>query len=228
MACEESIVQLMHKVLDEEASEEEEDELTEHLGSCKECSNLFHELQDADYYFENLTEEQPSAGFTDRVMNRLPSPKGSPALNTLQRHPLMTAVAVFVIMMSGYVYSLWQGTPFEAHVNGMGKLAYAGQNTVIVPKGETVKGDVIVKNGKVKIEGSVQGNVILINSQTMAASAGHVTGHIEEVNQIMSWIWYHIKSFVRHIFFIQITIHGDGYFYCHIQGIDDMVNLIYK
>jgi anti-sigma factor RsiW len=67
-------------------------------------------------------------------------------------------------------------------------------DTVIVPEGEVVKGDIVVRNGKLKIEGEVQGDVTVINGEQYLASAGKVTGEISEVNEVFEWIWYHIKE----------------------------------
>ena len=41
--------------------------------------------------------------------------------------------------------------------------------TVIVPNGEVVKGDIVVKNGDIVVEGEVDGNVTVINGQYMAS-----------------------------------------------------------
>ena len=51
---------------------------------------------------------------------------------------------------------------------------------MIIPEGEVVKGDVTVRNGKLIIEGEVDGNVTVINGEKYMASAGKVTGDIEE------------------------------------------------
>ena len=52
----------------------------------------------------------------------------------------------------------------------------------------------MVRNGKLKIEGEVDGNVTVINGEQYMASAGKVTGDIEEINEVFEWIWYHIKE----------------------------------
>ena len=63
----------------------------------------------------------------------------------------------------------------------------------------SVKGDVIVRNGKLEIEGEVQGDVTVINGEKYLASAGHVTGQIEEVNEVFDWIWYHMKKTAKDV-----------------------------
>jgi anti-sigma factor RsiW len=95
-------------------------------------------------------------------------------------------------LMMGSLLSTWN-LDQEFSVSKQKNLI-VNNNTVIVPKGETVKGDVVVRNGKLKIEGEIQGNVTVINGEKYMASAGHVTGQIEEVNQAFDWIWYQIKK----------------------------------
>lgn len=73
-------------------------------------------------------------------------------------------------------------------------------NTVIVPEGEVVKGDVTVKNGKLIIEGKVDGDVTIVNGEKYTASAGQVTGQIHEINEVFDWIWYKIKSTGKSVF----------------------------
>jgi cytoskeletal protein CcmA (bactofilin family) len=71
-------------------------------------------------------------------------------------------------------------------------------NTVTVPEGETVEGDVTVKGGTINIEGKVEGNVTVINGEYMA-SAGQVTGEVEEINEAFEWIWYQMKSLSKEV-----------------------------
>ena len=68
--------------------------------------------------------------------------------------------------------------------------------TVIVPAGEVVKGDIVVKNGDLVVEGEVDGNVTVINGQYMASSAV-VSGRIEEIDEVFEWLWYTIKNSVK-------------------------------
>src|SRR5690606_2056416 len=67
-------------------------------------------------------------------------------------------------------------------------------NTVTVPEGEVVKGDVLVRNGTLRIEGKVDGDVTVINGERYLASAGEVSGDIKVVDEMFEWLWFHIKS----------------------------------
>ena len=69
--------------------------------------------------------------------------------------------------------------------------------TVLVPAGETVKGDIVVKNGKLRIEGEVDGNVTVINGSKYMASTAVVTGNSEEIDKAFDWLWYKIKKTLK-------------------------------
>ena len=202
MACSIQMRELLNRVIDKEASEKERHELEEHIKICSNCREHYNELVTTIRMIQSIGEEPVPDYFTQKVMAKLPRERsGTPFASWFKRHPLVVAAACFILLMTGYVMSLWNQNSFEAQVQGKGHLVYSDNNTVIVPKGETIKGDLIVKDGKVKIEGKVDGNVILINSDSLSASAGHVSGKIEEVDQILGWIWYHIKQFFSVVFF---------------------------
>jgi anti-sigma factor RsiW len=191
--CPEQIIELMHEYLDEEITPDQERLLREHLQSCKECEGIFNELKKTVAFVKSISTMQAPDDFTANVLSRLPKEKRTIWMQRwLKNHPLLAAASLFIILMMGSVFSTWnQDREFSVSKQ---KNLVVKNNTVIVPKGETVKGDVIVRNGKLKIEGEVQGDVTVINGEKYLASAGHVTGQIDEVNEVFDWIWYHIKK----------------------------------
>jgi anti-sigma factor RsiW len=191
--CPEQIIELMHEFLDDEITPAQERILREHLQSCKECESIFNELKKTIAFVKSISTMQAPDDFTANVLSRLPKEKRNIWMQRwLKNHPLLAAASLFLILMMGSVFSTWnQDREFSVSKQ---KNLVVENNTVIVPKGETVKGDVIVRNGKLKIEGEVQGNVTVINGEKYLASAGHVTGQIEVVNEVFDWIWYQIKK----------------------------------
>jgi anti-sigma factor RsiW len=191
--CPEQIIELMHEYLDEEITPDQERLLREHLQSCKECEGIFNELKKTVAFVKSISTMQAPDDFTANVLSRLPKEKRTIWMQRwLKNHPLLAAASLFIILMMGSLFSTWnQDQEFSVSKQ---KNLVVKNNTVIVPKGETVKGDVIVRNGKLKIEGEVQGDVTVINGEKYLASAGHVTGQIDEVNEVFDWIWYHIKK----------------------------------
>jgi anti-sigma factor RsiW len=191
--CPEQIIELIHEYLDDEITPDQERILREHLQICKECETIFNELKKTIAFVKSISHMQVPDDFTANVLSRLPKEKRKIWMQRwLKNHPMLAAASLFFILMMGSVFSTWnQDREFSVSKQ---KNLVVKNNTVIVPKGETVQGDVIVRNGKLQIEGEVQGDVTVINGEKYLASAGHVTGQIEEVNEVFDWIWYHIKK----------------------------------
>jgi anti-sigma factor RsiW len=183
----------MHEYLDEEIDPANEMILREHLKGCKECETLFNEFRKTIAVVKGTSKMQAPPDFTAKVMASLPKEKKKVGMQRwLRNHPLIAAASLFLVLMMGSVLSTWNQEQ-EFSVSKQENLVVQN-NTVIVPEGEVVKGDVIVRNGELKIEGEVQGDVTVINGEKYLASAGHVTGQIEEVNEVFDWIWYHMKK----------------------------------
>ncbi|MFD1737587.1 zf-HC2 domain-containing protein [Bacillus salitolerans] len=196
MSCNSKYIELMHDYLDEDISTEAEKELRDHLYICSECQQHFHELKKAIALVQSTSHIQAPPDFTAKVMARLPEEKKVVRVKRWMRfHPLVTAAAVFMVLMMGSVFSIWSEDQ---------KLAVSKQaniriedNTVIVPEGKVIEGDLVVRNGDIKIEGEVRGNVTVINGNQYLASAGNVTGEIKEIDQMFEWIWFHMKEAVK-------------------------------
>lgn len=193
MKCPEEIVDIIHEYLDDQLAHQDEKKLREHLRTCKECQTLFNELNKTIALVKSTSNIQAPENFTERVMAGLPKEKRKVSIQRwLQNHPFVAAASLFVVLMAGSFLSTL-GENREFSVSKQSNLIVKN-HTVIVPKDEVVKGDVVVKNGKIKIEGEVQGDVTVINGEKYMASAGHVTGNIEEVNETFDWIWYYLKK----------------------------------
>ncbi|MHC0039641.1 zf-HC2 domain-containing protein [Pseudoneobacillus sp. C159] len=193
MNCSEIYIEYLHDYLDEEISPENKAKLREHLLTCQDCQTHFQELKKAITLVQGTSHLQAPSDFTAKVMAQLPKEKKQVGVKRWFRsHPMLTAAAVFLILMGGSFLNGWNAD-HEFSVSKNPNLIVEN-NTVIVPEGQTVRGDVVVKNGDIKIEGQVKGNVTVINGENYLASAGKVTGDIEEINELFDWIWYHMKK----------------------------------
>lgn len=198
LKCPAEVVLYMHEYLDEEISAEDERKLRAHLQSCQECQAHFHELRKTIALVQSTSHIQAPANFTANVMARLPKEKRKVGFQRwVKQHPLFTAASLFMVLMMGSLFSTWE-QEHEFSVSKQPNLVVQN-DTVIVPEGEVVKGDVVVKNGKLRIEGQVEGNVTVINGEKYLASAGQVTGEIKEVNAVFEWMWYHIKKTAKDV-----------------------------
>lgn len=199
MSCPEKYIAYMHDFLDEDIAEENEQELREHLRTCPACEQHFKELKKAIAFVQSTAHIKAPDHFTSGIMANLPKEnKKIEVSRWLKNHPLLSAASLFILLMTGSLFTSWnqdEQFSFSKQPN-----LVVENNTVIVPEGEVVTGDIVVRNGKVKIEGEVQGDVTVINGEKYLASAGNVTGEIKEVDELFEWIWYHLKTTTKKTF----------------------------
>ncbi|MCK0473767.1 anti-sigma factor [Halalkalibacter sp. APA_J-10(15)] len=200
MTCEKQYDKLIQAYLDEEITSEERKQLNEHLAECEECRRRVQELKKTIAFVQSSSHIAAPSNFTSAVMNQLPERKQTSKWKQwTRRHPVIVAAAVFFLLMAMSLSTMWNDEN-ELVVRGSSQLSINQENgVVIVPEGEVIEGDLTIQNGKLQIDGEIQGNVLLINSETYYASAGHVSGDIHEVDQALEWIWYHTKKFFKDV-----------------------------
>lgn len=201
----------MHDYLDGDISTEDESLLKKHLEDCEDCQKHFHELNRTITLIRSAERIEAPDGFTENVMRKLPTEKKRIKYKRwFKQHPILVAAAIFFILMIGSLSSTFNQGTDQLVVSTQEELVIDG-DTVIVPAGVIVPGDVYVKNGDLLVLGTVDGNVTLFNGELLdgdsqleggglMASAGGVNGDLETVDQTFEWIWYHVKNFFKGIF----------------------------
>ncbi len=193
MNCHENIIEYMHDYLDEDITPENKEALRSHLQTCSDCRDYFHEMKKAMALVQSTSHIKAPDNFTDRVMAQLPKEKKQVgAKRWFKQHPFLTAASLFILLMTGSVFASFNEDQRFA-VTKQPNLIVEGE-TVIVPAGKIIKGDVVVQNGDILIKGQVDGDVTVINGERYMAAAGNVTGQIEEIDQAFEWLWYKIKN----------------------------------
>lgn len=197
-ACPERIVHFMHEYLDGEISREHELELKSHLQSCEACQTHMHELSDVVAFVKGAAHIEAPNDFNHSVIARLPKEKSSAGVSKwLRRHPVLAAAAMFLLLMSSALFTNFndeQQFSFTKQEN----VLVEGE-TVIIPEGQVVKGDLVVRNGDVQIDGELDGNLTIINGTAYMASTANVTGTSEEINEVFDWLWFHIKDGAKNV-----------------------------
>ncbi|NGZ77803.1 zf-HC2 domain-containing protein [Saccharibacillus alkalitolerans] len=198
MNCKQA-VSFMHEYLDGDLPSEQARELQSHLDACPDCRAAFRRLEETEMmlFAANRKTESVSVSddMTDRIMSFLPQPKKhNPAWNWIRRHPALTAAAAFLLIMLGTSISFWNAdTQLVVKGSDLGSVQVAG-NTVIVPEGTTVSGDLTVERGKLEIYGEVKGDVTVIDGSSYQASTAHVAGQLKDINQAFDWVWYKLGN----------------------------------
>ncbi|MGM0807275.1 MAG: anti-sigma factor family protein [Bacillota bacterium] len=198
MHCEASVYdELMNKVLDGDATKEEEQNFHNHLKGCETCREEFELLTVTLKELQLQSHIKAPEGFTEAVMAKLPKEKQQVKwMRWMKSHPALTAAAIFMFFMAASVFTSYNQQDL-AVVKGEGNLQIKkNERVVVVPAGETIKGDLVVENADVRIEGKVEGDVTVIKGDQYLASAGEVTGHSQEIGQVVEWVWYKLKSLV--------------------------------
>ena len=208
MDCKKDVIPLMHHFLDGDISREDKTKLRKHLEQCSDCQKHFHELKRTISWIKNAEPVMAPVDFTQQVMQKLPTEKKHVKyMRWFKMHPVITAAAIFFILMLSGAFSAWQQDS-KLTVSKQDDLIIQG-DTVIVPEGVTVDGDLVVKNGNLKIEGTVDGNVTLINGKLiqdqlngegLMASVGEVNGEFKKVDQVFEWIWFNLQNLFRGVF----------------------------
>lgn len=209
----------MHKYLDGDLRKDEEHELRAHLEVCNPCQNHFHELSRTITLIQSTEHMEAPVDFSKNVMKNLPTEKGHMKfIRWYKRHPMITASAIFFLFLLSGMFSMWDRDS-ELVVSKQDNLIIQG-DTVIVPEGVTVVGDLFVKNGNLQIDGQIDGDVTLINgklivnqdvandeNEFLVAHAG-VSGEFNQINEWLGWVWYKIKTLFENIF--SFTIYNVG------------------
>ncbi|WP_438313496.1 zf-HC2 domain-containing protein [Sporosarcina sp. FA9] len=196
--CPEQVVHNMHAYLDGDISHENEQQLNRHLAKCVECRMLMDELSMPITFIQKAESVQAPVGFVDGVMARLPKEKSKAGVQRwLRRHSLLAAAAMFFVLMGTTLFTDF-GSDQNFSVTKQPNLVIEGKS-VLVPVGEIVKGDIVVRNGDLRVEGEVDGNITVIKGSKYMASTAVVTGTSEEIEELFDWLWYKMKKTVKDV-----------------------------
>ncbi|WP_068776760.1 zf-HC2 domain-containing protein [Paenibacillus sp. FJAT-26967] len=199
MNCKQALP-LMHEYLDGDLQGSEALDLKQHLLTCPECHAIFRQMETTDALVRSIPAPVASNDLTDRIMGSLPPvKKRSPWIQWVRKHPAVSVAAVFLLTMAGSFGSMWNNNT-ELMVRGtdLDRVIIQGDK-VIVPKGETVKGNLVVENGELVVEdnANVEGNLVVIDGNMYLASTAHITGDKIRIDQALSWLWFKINEIVH-------------------------------
>ncbi|GEK60303.1 hypothetical protein CHL76_15275 [Marinococcus halophilus] len=197
MALKEQEEKYIQRYIDGDMDEHEKEEFRSYIKENPECAHRLQELKRTVTMVQGTSHVWAPETFTDSIMKELPKKRKRTAWKSWSRqHPVLVAVSMFIVLMASSVLFAWNDqsgaemtvTGDQANVN----IDY-DNNAVIIPENEIVQGDLTVRNGEVDVHGKVNGDLTVINGDPYMASAGSVSGDIEEVDQVLEWIWYHTK-----------------------------------
>jgi len=194
MNCEEALP-LMHEYLDGNTEGREAAELKRHLLQCPECNRIFRELEMTEALVKSCPKLAAPSDFTDRFMQNLPvRPKRQPWFSWVKRHPAVSVASVFLLVMLGSFLSMWsQDQELTVKGNNLDQLVIE-DNTVYLPKGHRVQGNLMVRGGNVQVDGEIDGNLVVVDGKYHTASTANISGKIYSINQAAEWLVYQVKE----------------------------------
>ncbi|WP_409343381.1 zf-HC2 domain-containing protein [Paenibacillus sp. MBLB4367] len=196
MNCKEALP-LMHDYLDGDLTGSKATELKRHLLACPACRERFQQLEKTEALVKTLPRSYASDELTARIISSLPQPKRRKIwTHWVKRHPAISVASVFLLVMLSSFATLWnQDTDMIVKGPDLEDVVIKG-DTVYVPAGHSVNGDLLVQRGKVQVEGEVKGNLIVIDGTYNLASTAHIAGKIKPVDQTLEWVWYKVNEWV--------------------------------
>ncbi|NIK70426.1 MULTISPECIES: zf-HC2 domain-containing protein [unclassified Paenibacillus] len=203
MNCNVAVV-WMHDYLDGDLPREDAQELKNHLHACPACLARFEQLEKTEAMMLGTLEHTVSipdydkSALTDRIMAQLPKPAKTKerrgVLRFIYKYPGLTAAALFVLVMLGSFTSIWeQDSKLIVSGEDLQQVVING-NTVTVPEGAHVKGNLVVENGTADVKGEVDGNVTVIDGSLNLASTGYIAGQSRTIDQALDWFWYKVTE----------------------------------
>ena len=197
MNCNEALP-WMHEHLDGDLKGTPLIELKKHLLSCTECSLRYKKMQHTEAMVRSLPHLAAAPDLTDRIMASLPKqPKRrNSVLQWIKRHPAVSVASMFLFIMLSASLSVWnQDTEMVVKGASLEQVVIKG-NTVYLPAGHTIEGNLMVKRGKIQIDGNVKGNLVVIDGTYNLASTAHISGKIRKVDQVIDWLWFEANEYV--------------------------------
>ncbi|MBW7455791.1 zf-HC2 domain-containing protein [Paenibacillus sepulcri] len=199
MNCNVAIV-WMHDYLDDELPREDVLQLKNHLLSCPACRARFEQLERTEALTHKLIDFRPQAEETQaddlklRIMSALPVKRNRPSwAGWLRNHPAIAVAAVFALVMFSSTLAMWEeNTDLTVRGTDLSHVVING-DTVTVPAGAHVNGNLIIENGKANVLGEVNGDVTVIEGSLYQASTAHISGKVKTIDQALDWFWYKVS-----------------------------------
>lgn len=201
MACSKEKAACIHKYLDEEMDLLEQRQFEEHVRSCEACDAHLSDLRRTVAIVQSASHFQAPDQLTGAVMASLPKQKPAAKWkNWVRQHPFAITAATFFLVFMISLSAGFGGDDQQIAVTGDGQFYIDDERrVVVVPEGEVIRGDLEIRNGDVEVLGEVSGNITVINGEHLFASAGHVSGEIQEVNRFYNWLWHELKDLFRQV-----------------------------
>jgi anti-sigma factor RsiW len=190
---------MLHQYLDGDLSGQEAKGLKEHLMACPACRNRLQQLEKVEALVQSWPAPQLPEGITERIMNALPPERRTGSWNRwFRKHPAVSVAAVFALVMMGSFLTGWnQDKELLVKGSDLESVVIKG-DTVYVPAGKTIAGNLTVENGRLEVEGDIKGDIVVIDGKVNLASTAHISGQVTQIDEAFSWLWFKMSHWMSH------------------------------
>lgn len=186
---------LMHRYLDGDLEGKDAVELKKHLLACPTCNEYFKQLEQTEALARMLPKSRAPEFLTESIMSLIPHEKKRTGwLKWVKEHPAVSVASVFLMVMISSFLTLWnEDKDMVVKGTNLEQVVIKG-DTVYVPEGHTVNGDLTVTRGRIQVDGVVGGNLVVIDGSYSLASTAHISGQVTKVDQAVGWLWYKVNE----------------------------------
>lgn len=197
MKCNEAIT-FIHEYMDGDLGDQGCTELQQHLLDCAACRQRLDQYTRTTAIIQSMPRTPVPMHLTDKIMRALPAmPRRRTWTRWIRNHPAVSAAVLFIAVMLVSLVSMWESdTRLMVRGDDLDQLIIT-KDQVLVPQGHTINGDLYVENGRLIVEGQVNGNLVVVDGQLNLASTALISGEHSEINQTIDWLWFKMGEWVE-------------------------------
>lgn len=164
-----------------------------HLEGCKDCRSYLNDSLQLEETLRNLPSLSAPENFTSDLLAKLPKQrrKTVPSEYLSPRIRALGATAALAVLLGSPLYMLVESPRPTVKSTDLNAQFYIVENTVFLPEGAVVRGDITVYNAKLLLAGRVEGTILLMSSDLTTESTGCITGTV----QSGTWSWFERLKF---------------------------------
>ncbi len=168
----------------------------QHIAECPECQKQLEQLEETDIFIQTLPAPAEPSGLCERVMQALPRPSRRVAFKRwVKHHPAAVVAMVFLLVMMSSFGTLWdRESNLIVKGSDLEDVVIQG-DLVIVPEGIVIDGDLTIENGKLQLDGTILGNVTIVDGSYYMASTAKIVGDVNAINRSIDYFWFRVKEF---------------------------------